>query len=57
MGTKDDMSKRNKLHTDNSDHHDRVQEILDILHNGYTVNTIDVENLLHEQSWVATSVS
>jgi hypothetical protein len=57
MGTKDDMSKRNKLRTDNSDRRDRVRESLDIIHNGYAVNTADVENLLHEQSWVATSVS
>jgi len=57
MGTKDDMSKRNKLRTDNSDCHDRVQESLDIIHNGYAVNIANVENLLHEQSWIATSVS
>jgi hypothetical protein len=57
MGTKDDMSKRNKLRTDNSDRRNRVQESLDIIYNGYAVNTPNVENLLQEESWVATSVS
>ena len=57
MGTKDDMSKRNKLRTDNSNRRNQVQKSLDIIYNGYAVNTPNVENLLQDESWVATSVS
>jgi hypothetical protein len=58
MGTKEDLSRRKKLRTDDSHRRDKVKRSLKIIYKeGLSVDTTRIEDLLKEQSWVPVSVS
>ena len=57
MGTKEDLSRRKKLCTDDSHHCDKVEQSLKIIYKeGLSVDTNRIEDLLKEHSWVPVSV-
>ena len=58
MGLKEDLPRRKKLRTDDLDRRNKIEESLKIIYNkGLAVDSMAVENLLREQSWVPTAVS
>ena len=58
MGTKEDLARRKKLHTNDSHHCAKVKQSLNIIYNkGLCVDADKVEDLLQKESWVPNSVS